>query len=170
MVPAVQAIDWHTRTGQWTGWLHQVPALSKVGFSVFIIVWIAFVLVRNRLARLQDRDSGVVIATSSPFQKRRLVAKQTYAGVSWRVVGVSSSILQHRAGLPPDYVEVEIPPRCPECETELEERSQFVRGYTWICPACQFQKKSANSFDVEADRAEKVARRQWEIDLEKRSS
>jgi len=37
---------------------------------------------------------------------------------------------------------VETPPRCPKCETELEETRSFWGGYIWKCVNCGFKKET----------------------------
>ena len=66
-----------------------------------------------------------------------------------------------------ENIEVEIPPRCPQCKTELEETKKFWGGYKWGCVNCGFTKKNSESWYIERDRVEKIAKRKFEMERSK---
>lgn len=78
-----------------------------------------------------------------------------YEGVIWRIgirdIAMSAS-----------DVEVKIPPRCPNCKTELEQSKSFWGGRKWKCPRGDFMKKSKKSFFELSESIEKIVRRDWE--------
>jgi ribosomal protein L37AE/L43A len=63
-------------------------------------------------------------------------------------------------------IQIDIPPRCPNCGTELEERPRFWGGYLWSCVKCTFVLKRPNNFRNESERVLKIARRNWELTVQ----
>ncbi len=59
-------------------------------------------------------------------------------------------------------VDIELPPHCPKCDTELEETETFFGNNLWKCIRCGFSCKNKLSFYREALRAEKLAQSSWE--------
>ena len=59
-------------------------------------------------------------------------------------------------------VDIETPPRCPKCDTELEEQETFVGKYRWTCLRCGFSTKNDMSYYHESVRAETLAQSEWE--------
>lgn len=43
-------------------------------------------------------------------------------------------------------IDVQAPPLCKKCETELEEKNAFLGKYTWKCINCGYQKRSKLQF------------------------
>lgn len=87
-----------------------------------------------------------------------------HANVKWPVkVPLPSPIQRYesyekqRLVLDPDSIIVETPPRCPKCDTKLEEQKRVLKGYKWICAGCGFAARNRDSFYVEAARVEKIA-------------
>jgi ribosomal protein L37AE/L43A len=63
----------------------------------------------------------------------------------------------------PHDLDIDTPPRCPKCETEIEQTRSFWGGYVWKCVKCGFQKRNRESYYREGERAEKIARREFEM-------
>ena len=89
---------------------------------------------------------------------------KSYAGVIWIVRAPKPSELDLE---PPEItasdLELETPPRCPKCETEIEQSRSFWGGYVWKCVKCGFHKRNSDSYYREEERARKIAKRHWEV-------
>ena len=95
-----------------------------------------------------------------------VVGTLTYKKVVWRVQIPSPppwealTLSEARSA----RVDIDTPPRCPKCDTELEETETFFGSYRWTCLRCGFATKNEMSFYREAVRAEKLAQSWWEKD------
>ena len=84
-----------------------------------------------------------------------------HAGVKWRIIAPlpPPPSLYRGPDLTPSGIRVRTPPRCPECETQIEESKSFWGGYVWNCPDCDFKKRSKRSYYRVKDNVEKIAQR-----------
>ena len=90
-----------------------------------------------------------------------------YQGVTWDIVAPARHPLEMAADYArhlPTVGEAKIPPKCPKCGVELEEKKGLVYGHIWRCVACDFKKRNRDSFYTEAVRAEKIWRGRAETD------
>ena len=77
---------------------------------------------------------------------------------------------QHDFLINPEEIEIVVPPRCPKCRTELEEKERkilFWRKYKWICVGCGFRTNSKESYYIVADKVKRIVKRQIELRNEK---
>lgn len=149
-------------TGNWMKWFGLIPKRAWIIFGLIIFLWIAIIVIRNRLKQLQKLNAGPrIFVISTPVFGWITIGKLNYAGVVWRVRAPAPEPWKSfdPSSISQSSIEVETPPRCPKCETELEQSHSFWGGYAW---RCDFQKKNRDSYYREAERAEKVARREWE--------
>lgn len=98
--------------------------------------------------------------------KSKKVNQLKHADVIW-VVSVSVNI-ENAFDLDPDPINqqdlyIDIPQRCPNCETEMEQNQSILIGYIWKYIKCGFKKHNNYSFGTEAERARKIASRKLEI-------
>ncbi len=123
-------------------------------------VAVLVVLARVVQARRQPRNWPIVAAGWAPLYGWRRFEKD-YAGVVWRLRLPIRTALQNPD---PDHLRVDVPPRCPRCKTELEERPHLLGGYTWSCAdvECRFRLRSRAPILAVADQVGKVARRDLE--------
>jgi hypothetical protein len=84
-----------------------------------------------------------------------------YLGVTWDIVAPT----RHPREKPEDYAkrlptigEARIPPKCPKCSVQLEEKKGMIYGHIWRCVSCGFKKRSRDPFFTEGGRAEKIWR------------
>lgn len=59
-------------------------------------------------------------------------------------------------------VEAKTPPRCPKCETELNQTTSFWGKFVWSCPRGDFKKSGMKNFVDLVDDVEKIVRSDWE--------
>ncbi len=166
LTPAVLGFASKLRTGEWINLFGRVSPMFWRVFATFIFLWIVVVLVRARLREVRRRNSPPkVLVSGTSLLGWKSVMKVRYAGVMWIVkapVSESSSSF-NPTKVPASGIRVVIPPRCPRCGTELEESFSFWGWYVWQCVGCGFRRRSREGFYREGERAERIARREWEV-------
>jgi hypothetical protein len=70
----------------------------------------------------------------------------------------------------PEDLNIKIPPYCPKCNTELEEKKTILGSYLWFCVKCDFSKKSKMSFYIIADAVRKIEQSEYRKFLINRDS
>lgn len=70
--------------------------------------------------------------------------------------------------VPPGQIDIDTPPRCPKCGTELEEKKNFWGVYNWDCVACGFRTSNNDSYYTVSDKVERIVKRQMELKNEKK--
>lgn len=159
--------------GSWTKWLEQISGWVWALFIILFIGLFIIVLIRKRIRGIRESESRRGLYTpviSSPWGYRE-VEEIRHVEVIWKILApnpspVQSAISYEKAltSIDPKSIEIDVPPRCPHCKTELEEKQRFLGGYKWICVGCDFSKNNKDRFYKEADRAKRRA----EASLEKR--
>ena len=139
-------------------WFKQIPFIGRVGFVLFRFFWSGIVLVRKRLKAIEP--SGIPASSASRWGYED-IGNIDYDGMKWRVIAPlpSPPSLYRGPDLTPSRIRVRTPPRCPECETKIEESKSFWGGYVWKCPDCDFKKRSKRSYYRVKDNVEKIAQR-----------
>jgi hypothetical protein len=78
------------------------------------------------------------------------LGKFEYSDVIWNVQVPAPDLPYSKeyylSKISPSSISVKRRPRCPKCETELEEEHSFWGGYVWKCVYCKFKKRKKNSF------------------------
>lgn len=151
-------------TGNWWEWFINIPSKVWIIFGAIIFLWIIVVVIRYRLRRIHKDDSPAISIISVPYNGWMNIGKLPYAGVIWIVRAPKPSELDLE---PPEItasdLDLETPPRCPKCETEIEQSRSFWGGYIWKCARCGFHKHNRDSYYREEERARKIAKRDWEV-------
>lgn len=147
-------------TGDWIEWFYLIPKRVWIIFGMIIFLWVIITVIHER------NKQGMVLedlwaVSVTPEYEWITIGKLDYAGVVWRVRTPAPASWEY-FNPSTSSIKVETPPLCPKCETELEESRSFWRGYVWRCVGCGFQKRNRDSYYREAERAEKLARREWE--------
>lgn len=165
LAPTVTLIGSKLQSGDWLTWVKAIPSWLYMTFFCIIALWFITGVVLRRIRRLRERNlpslpSGFLIP---PWGYTR-VGTLPYKGVVWRYQipapppSERLTIAEARSA----RVELDIPPRCPKCDTELEEIETFFGRFRWSCLRCGFRRKNNLSFYHEAMRAEKLAQSEWE--------
>jgi ribosomal protein L37AE/L43A len=165
LTPIIIGIGSKIKTGDWIEWFGLIPNTLWIVFGLFILLWIIVIAIRRRVKQLQELDAGPgIFVISTPAFGWITIGKLNYAGVVWRVRAPAPDPWEpfNPSKISPSSIEVETPPRCPKCETEIEQSHSFWGGYIWRCVSCGFQKRNRDSYYKESERAEKIARREWE--------
>jgi ribosomal protein L37AE/L43A len=111
-------------------------------------------------------DSHNAIGFSSAPFGWELLGTLKYLGVTWRITAPKDDPW---GSFSISRIEVETPPRCSRCGTEIEQSHSFWGGYIWKCVGCNFKKRNGDSYYDEGRRAGKIARNKFEKQKEKSS-
>lgn len=144
--------------------------VPRIVQPLFLVPWYGYVVLFVILL-------GVIITTG---QKIRMIANAppappalhridtvSYKGVNWDILAPAQHPQETAANYAqrlPGIAEVRIPPKCPKCGIELEERKAMLFGYIWQCVSCGFTKRNRDTFATEAVRAGKIWRGKAEAD------
>jgi hypothetical protein len=166
LTPAALALGSRLTTGDWSAWLRWVPRWVWIIACALTIAWLAALVVKRRKARLRQTGGVFIGGVPTPVHGWLDVGRITYQGVTW-VVRLPAPRHQLAPVDPPGPGDVDVttPPRCPVCGTELEESKSFWWGYNWKCVRCGFSKRNRESFYSEVSRVERVARREFELQM-----
>lgn len=159
LTPVVIALGSWLATGSWLTWLRQIPMPVFVGIGMLFVLWIVPALLRRRVVR--KRKSGARGAQVCLAYPRMEYGRMEHAGVQWKVLVPAPTPQLYPTREPVldvDRVEIDTPPLCPACNTELEESERYFGGYTWSCVRCAHKTKAKDSYHREAERAERIAK------------
>ncbi|MDD5338672.1 MAG: hypothetical protein PHG35_04580 [Dehalococcoidales bacterium] len=148
----------HNKTNDWREWFTDMPQIW-ITLLVFFTLWFIVIFLVQRRA---DKSKEQSKKNRRPFWTvidEKPVGKIPYAGVNWIIHAPAGSDLNT---LKANFLEISIPPRCPECKTEMDEKKSFLRGYTWKCVKCNFTKRNKDCFLVEAKRVKKIVKSDFE--------
>jgi len=172
LTPIATALGSKIVSGSWTEWIEKVPIPAWIVFGTAMLLWIAGVLVRKRLKTIRESEIDYSPAWVPPWGWIE-VYELEHAGVLWTVL-VPVPVRGGRTFFDPMSVSsselnIAIPPKCPNCQTELEEKLRFFGGYKWECIRCGFEKRNKDKFGREKRRALKLAKSDWESHRRSRS-
>lgn len=157
-MPLATILGSQLTTGDYTKWINQIPFLGKVVFIVVIILWLGIILIRKRLKVIEPSGVGAFSVSRWGYED---IGAIDFGGVKWRVIAPlpPPPSLHRGPDLTPSRIRISTPPRCPVCETKIEESKSFWGGYVWNCPSCDFKKRSWRSYHRVEDSVEKIAQR-----------
>ena len=164
LIPIVTGIGSKASTGNWLEWFVSVPSPVWITLVVIITLWILVIAIRYRIKHLRKESNPLISIISVPYGNWRDVGKFTYADVIWIVRAPAPPWYElDPKPITPDDLDIDTPPRCPKCETEIEQTHSFWGGYIWKCVKCGFKKRNSESYYREEERVKKIAKREWEI-------
>jgi hypothetical protein len=153
------------QSGDWLTWLKRVPSWGYIAFSGLTLGWLALAPVVRRFHHLRERNLPASPGFFTiPHWGYVTVGTLAHKNVIWRVQipapppWETLTLAEARSA----RVDVETPPRCPKCDTALEETETFFGNFRWSCLRCGFFTKNNMSYYREALRAEKLAESCWE--------
>lgn len=147
-------------TGDWLELFNRAISgdWSAILVLLVLLLGVGYIIKKIREPKITGPPPIIAVGTIPLFGYDYLGTLE-YAGVLWRVRAPRS----YYSRPSPSSVEVEPIPRCPKCQTELEEsKRRFFPGYTWKCVKCGFTKNNRDSFYQESDRAERIAKSEIE--------
>ena len=139
-------------------------SLPRILQPLFLVPWYLYVVFIVGLLAVfitqKEKIKGIGSALPAPPALQK-VDTIPYQGVTWDIVAPT----RHPRETPDDYArrlptigEARIPPKCPKCGVELEEKKGLVYWHIWRCVSCGFKKRSKDPFFTEGGRAEKIWR------------
>jgi hypothetical protein len=166
--PIVVGITSQIITGDWTR-CFSTKLLIIWGASIIALI-IAFAIYK-RIKHLREENSvprSYVITTSTWGWID--IGSYNYADVVWKIrIPAPSPLKNFRLSeISPYDITVDVPPRCPNCGTEIEQSRRFWGGYIWKCPRGDFKKINRDSYSRESERVEKLVRSDWEKFINRR--
>lgn len=141
-------------------WIVSGTLLALIGIMVLIV---------KRIQNLgQENKRYPLIGFVRPYGGWEDYGHYEYKGVKWRIRKGSEG--PFRRGLEEESIEsilkkidVQTPPLCPVCQTELEEEKDFwgtsLWGkYVWECINCGFKVRSKERFNESVDKVKIIVR------------
>ena len=133
-------------------WYEWFTLISKPYDSlIFIPLVLPFVI---WLLKILKKSSSSYHVSHLP---RPEIWRILYDGVHWKIAGS----MRGYSKIIPDTISAQIPPICPDCKTELEEKEN-ITGWKWKCPNCRFKKQSRISFYDRVHSITKIAKGMFE--------
>lgn len=162
LTPTIVGIASKVSTDNWFKLFATTPVLVWVILAVIFIPWIVFAI-HHRVKYSQKENWSPRPLRSELSGGWETIHELKYAGVIWNVrVPVQASSFKIKRVLAPHDLDIQIPPRCPSCKTELEQRKSFWWWYVWKCVKCGFHGRNRDSYYEEAERVGKIARSRFE--------
>ncbi len=165
LLPFAVSLVSKVKTGHWLGWFKLTLASWWIvfGFGLGMLAWAVVTIVRRRIIRLREPCASTGVFIPPPFGWLPM-GELLHAGVVWRVRAHAPDPLGASDANEIDLstIEAEVPPRCSQCGTEIEESRSFWGGYLWRCVSCRFKKRHRNSYYREQKRVAKIAKRRLE--------
>ena len=168
--PFITLVLSKVNTGQWTNYFKAISKrewLILIAMLVFLVIARWFIL-KVKAVRKRNSSGLGFAALRIPLYGWKEIGTLEYKNVLWKAkIAIDSSRVTSES-VTPDDVTVDTPPRCPKCKTEIEEQHVLIGGYLWKCINCSFKKRNKDSYYTEANRAEKIAKRKVEEELERK--
>ncbi|MFY0544942.1 hypothetical protein [Brevibacillus sp. H7] len=163
-LPPVAATIAYLQNGKWVipmwAWMISAFLLALVGIS-----W----LINKRVKSLEEENSSLpMFAVVRSVRTWTDLGYEEFFGVRWRVRFVSNPY--YNRGFSEETLEsslskidVQSPPLCPHCDTELYEKSDFwgtpLWGkYIWYCVGCGFKVRSKQKFYEAVEKVKRIVK------------
>ena len=160
-VLATFLISW-VLTGSLTSLFKEIPLYV---YAIFLLLMVILVTIKKQCNKIKLYDSrdGTVEIGVPVYGWKTWLDRYPYKHVSWRVQLPSvppwgSSYYDHSI----EDIHVSIPPKCPICETELEQVVHFCAIYYWKCIHCGFKYRSKDHWYLVAERVKREVKGELE--------
>lgn len=160
---AAPLISW-LKTGSFVDIFKEIPLYVWIFSILVIIVWFFGALISKRYSKIKlyNNPSNRIGVGFSDCDLKTIDEFQ-YKKVIWEIqYPIAPPWMSCSPNFSPENIEINIPPRCPTCRTELEEIKSFWRGYKWNCVNCGFKQKNKEDWYTEAERVKKLEKRKLE--------
>lgn len=147
-------------TGNWITIFISIPITIWMLILTVFLIWFIIILIRKKM-HYYTLPFGYV-----PMDGWLTIGDIDYEGVKWRVRTPRPTPMDIRRKDEIPSIDIEMPPRCPKCETELETSDSYL-WYSWNCVNCGFKKRTWNSSSKIKHRVNKIAKREIEHEFEK---
>ena len=162
LTPTITVIASQVFTGDSSRLFAATPVAVWVILAVTLIPWTGYAI-RHRIKHIRRENWSLKPLKLQPREGWETINKIEHAGVIWQVrVPIRTSTIRGRETRTLDDLDVQIPPRCPDCGTKLDETKSLCFGYVWECVECGFRKRNRDHFSREERRVIKRAERWFE--------
>jgi ribosomal protein L37AE/L43A len=164
---ALLLITWFLN-GNFIDQLKEIPSYIWGVFLLLIIGCFVGSLIYKRYKKIELYNSpsiGMGFAGVSSYDLKTICELQ-YEKVIWKIQYPVVPWESYASDFSPENIEISMPPRCPNCKTELNEIKRFWSGYNWKCISCGFDHKNEEGWYVVEGKVKKIAMRKLEIEME----
>ena len=135
--------------------IKSLPTKVWTIFVLALMLWFLVLLGLMRARTIRRRSSFSASVVYVPPFGWEPVAELNHGGVLWTVRAPKTHFVRitEEPRIDPQRLNIQTPPKCPECKTELEEDRAFFGGHLWTCIRCEFRKRNKDDYYKEADRA-----------------
>lgn len=126
---------------------------------LFVILLVVIITTKETIRQIGD-------APPAPPTLHR-IDTVAYRDVNWDILAPAQHPKESAADYArrlPGIAEIRIPPKCPKCGIELEEKKALLFGHIWQCVSCGYKKRNRDTFTTEAGRAGKIWKGKLEAD------
>ena len=132
------------------------PQFTTSDSAIIIVGILGLIIFGGVLFYGQKKGTGFFTFSFNDYKNYITIATIDHSDVKWEI-GMPYPRCSNKSQL-----HAKLPPRCPECQTELDQEKSKVGGYVWKCVRCNFKKRNKKSYWAEQEGVEKIARRLWE--------
>jgi ribosomal protein L37AE/L43A len=145
-------------TNNWTQFIEKIPSWIIYTFFVVIIIWFVIILIRKRLKVIEEDNYPILpFISRTPIYGYENIGQLKYARVKWNILHPANPTWVS-TNINPNDIEVDTPPICPDCNTEIKEMKNFWGKYVWSCVKCGFKTKSKLSYWIIEEDIKKIAK------------
>jgi ribosomal protein L37AE/L43A len=153
----------YINTGDWIIYLKIIPLWAWIlMFCSFIVLVIIYFFVKRIkvISDLNNINSPVIVIKKPPGGWED-ICYENYQGVLWNVrkpVNTFRRDWTSNSKLDLNEIDIQVPPICPNCKSDLTQKYSLIKGYLWHCVGCSFRKRNKMSFNVAASNVKKVVK------------
>jgi ribosomal protein L37AE/L43A len=154
------------KTGGWFTYfkIYKVEFIVVVG--LILLIWFALLVVYKLSKQIAERNHYSGMHVQTPEYGWKYLQNENYKKVIWRpripLFWGPDIQPQEITKINFDELEIEVPPRCPKCETELDETKTIWGWFRWKCPECGFTTRKIYNANFHSDQLTKVVKRKTE--------
>lgn len=128
--------------------INPVPLIYWIALSLITIICLSIMFIQKKM------EYNELFAYANPIYGWQTIDQIKYSKVLWRIRVPNHSAISSSS------IDIEVPPRCPKCETQLEQSDNYL-WYTWHCidENCNFNKRTWNNMYKVKKWVNKVATR-----------
>jgi hypothetical protein len=133
LTPVATLLGGKLQSGGWLGWIGVIPLWVYFVFGGAVLVWLTATLLFRRMRKLKNANlPALPLFYSTSMWGYTRVAELPYKRVLWRILARNPPAWENmtvRELCKTQGVEIETPPICPNCKTELEETETLFGRY-----------------------------------------
>jgi len=149
LTPIIMLIASQVFTGDWSRLFSATPLVVWVILVIILIPWAVYAI-HHRIKHIVGENWSLKPLRWQPPEGWETINNIKHAGVIWHVrVPIRTSTFRGKEVPTLNDLDIEIPPRCPDCDTKLKQAKRFWWGYIWKCVKCGFCKRNRDDWFTE---------------------